>query len=82
MKIYKALFWITLITGFTIFSIGAYLKFTNQVSIGLTAGRLGNIQQGTITGFSGMLLGVLLILLSIWTYRIYREEKEKFDRME
>ncbi|PKV75945.1 hypothetical protein [Pontibacter ramchanderi] len=82
MKIYKALFWIALIVGITIFSIGAYLKFTNQASNGLTAGRFGDIHHERITGFSGMFLGVMFIVLSIWTYRMYKEEKEKFDKMD
>jgi len=82
MKVYKTLFWITFIAGLTIFSIGVYLKFANQSSDGLTAGRFGNIHHGMITGFSGMFLGVLILLLSIWTYRIYKEEKQKFDKME
>lgn len=82
MKVYNTLFRITLISGLTIFSIGVYLKFSNQSSDGLTAGRFGNIHHGMITGFSGMFLGILILLLSIWTYRIYKEEKEKFDKME
>lgn len=82
MKVYKTLFWITFIAGLTIFSIGVYLNFANQSSEGLTAGRLGNIHHGMITGFSGIFLGILVLLLSIWTYRIYRVEKQKFDKME
>lgn len=29
-----------------------------------------------------MFLGVMFIVLSIWTYRMYKEEKEKFDKMD
>lgn len=82
MKIYKTFFWITLIAGLVIFSIGAYLKFSNQFTEGLTAGRFGDIHHIVITGFSGMFLGILFLLLSIWAYRIYKGEKEKLDKME
>jgi uncharacterized membrane protein YqhA len=82
MKIYKALFWISLIAGFTIFSIGVYLQFTDQISHGLTAGRFGDIHHMMLSGFSGMLLGFLFLLFSILTYRLFKEEKEKFDKME
>lgn len=82
MKVYKILFWITLVAGLSIFSIGVYLKFADKFSDGFIAGRFGDINHGMITGFSGMLLGFLILLLSIWTYRIYKEEKEKFDKME
>jgi len=82
MKVYKTLFFITLIAGLSIFSIGVYLKFANLYSDGYTTGRLGNIHHGMITGFSGMFLGVLILLLSFWTYKIYKDEKKKFDEME
>jgi hypothetical protein len=82
LKVYKTLFWITFIAGLTIFSIGVYLKSDNQFSDGLTAGRYGNIHHGMITGFIGMFLGILILLLSIWTYRIFKKEKQKFDKME
>jgi len=82
MKVYKILHWITLIAGLTIFSIVMYLNFANQSSEGLTAGRFGNIHHGMITGFSGIFLGILILLLSIWTYRIYKVEKQKYDKAE
>ncbi len=82
MNINKTLFWITLISGLIIFLIGVFLKLYNQTSNGFTAGRYGDIHQGMVTGFSGIFLGILILLLSIWTYRNYKKEKEKFDKME
>lgn len=82
MRIYKTLFLITLFAGLIIMGIGIYLKIVNQYSDGYSTGRLGNIHYGMVNGFSGIFLGVLILLLSIWTYKIYRDEKDKFEKME
>lgn len=81
MKTYKTLLWISLITGLTIFFIGVYLQYINKFSDGFIAGRFG-VNYGMINGFSGMFLGVFILLLSIWIFKIYKDEKKKFDKME
>ncbi len=81
MRTYKTLFWISLIAGLTIFFIGVYLRYINKFSDGYTAGRL-SIHHGMINGFSGMFLGILILLLSLWTFKVYKDEKRKFDDME
>lgn len=82
MKIYKTLFWLSLIIGVIILSIGIYLLLTLQTSLGLTAGLLGNVNIGQVDGFSGIFLGVVILLLSVWLYKVYRDEKNRFDKYE
>lgn len=82
MKIYKTLFWLSLIIGVIILSIGIYLLLTLQISQGLTAGRFGDINAGQVDGFSGIFLGVLILLLSVWLNKVYRDEKKRFDKYE
>lgn len=82
MKIYKTLFWLSLIIGVIILSIGIYLLLTLQTSLGLTAGLLSNVNIGQVDGFSGIFLGVVILLLSVWLYKVYRDEKNRFDKYE
>jgi uncharacterized membrane protein YiaA len=81
MKLFKALFWITLVAGLTIFSIGVYLNFTNQSSESITTDKFGHVHHGVITGFSGMFVGVIILLLSVWTFWMYKVERKKFKKM-
>ncbi len=82
MKIYKMLFLINLFSGLIIFLIGVYLNYVNKYSKGNIAGRFGEIHYGMINGDIGMFLGVIILLLSIYTFNMYRDEKKKFDKME
>jgi hypothetical protein len=82
MRFYKILFVIILTTAILIFIIGLYL-IENQIrSTGFTANRIGEVFEGQITGFGGILIGLFLFVLSIMTYRMYKTEKKKFDEME
>jgi Ca2+/Na+ antiporter len=81
MKIYKSFFIITLFTGLIILAVGVYLKITNQFSAGLTSTKFSGTHYGAITGTSGIILGIFILLSSIWAYRMYKEEKKKFDKM-
>jgi hypothetical protein len=82
MKLNFTLLLITLFSGLAIFAIGLYLQLAHQSSEGLVAGRLGNINHGTMTGFSGLFIGSALLILSIWIYRNYKKEKKRFDQMD
>ena len=82
MRALKRLFWISFIVGSAIFLIGLYLKLANTYSDGYTAGRYGDILYGKITWFSGMFIGILILLMSIWVYQVYKIEKKKYDRMD
>ena len=81
MKFYKTLFIVTLFCGFVILSIGIYLQLLNQYVGGFTTGRYGIMHYSIVTGFSGIFIGVSLLVTSIWTYRMYCKEKKRFDRM-
>ena len=82
MKIYRTLFIITLLAGLIILLIGIFLQITNSMSDGYTSSRYGNINYGMINGFSGILLGILMLIISIWAYRISKNEKKRFDKMQ
>jgi len=82
MRAFKRFFWISFISGLAIFLIGLYLKVANTYSEGYTAGRFGYIHYGKITWFSGMFIGILILLMSFWAYTGYKTEKKKYDKME
>ena len=82
MKTSKFLFWLTLIIGLVIVLIGVYLKKTEQSSEGFTAGRLGNVHQGFLTGFSCFFLGIVILIISFFSYRQYKDDKKKYENME
>lgn len=82
MKIYKTLFWLTLICGLSILVIGVILQMTNKTSEGYVSGRFGDVYHGVINGYSAIFLGILILLLSLWTFKIHKDEKKKFDEME
>jgi len=82
LKALKRFFWISFIAGFTIFLNSLYLKVANTFSDGCIAGRYGDIRYGKITWYSGMFIGILILLLSFWAYRGFITEKKKYDKME
>jgi len=74
--------WILLISGILTLVVGVYL-FLNQIySIGYTSLRSGEIHEGELTGFGGIFLGILLLILSLYNHCIYKKEKKKFDELE
>ena len=81
MKSFKLLFFVTLFCGISILAIGLTLQYVKIFADGALAGRFGDLHYGRVTGFSGIFIGVLLLLASVLTYRMYREEKKKFDKM-
>jgi len=82
MKIYKVGTWISVISGILTLIVGVYLSLSNIISTGYTAGLSGNIHEGRLTGFSGIFLGILLLLLSVWAYYGYKEEKKRFEELD
>jgi len=82
LKIYRILFWLTLCSGLIILAIGVYLKMTNQLSNGIYTTRYGTLQQGSVSGFSAIILGIFLLLISIYVRICNKKEQDKFDKME
>ena len=81
MKSFKILFWITVISCIVVLTIGACLFYFDQTSSDYSAGLLGIIHFGTVTGPTCLFIGFLLFLLSFWTYNMYKEETRKFNKM-
>ena len=82
MRTYKMLFWITLISGIIILSIGIYLQSAKILSSHIFLSRFGEFYEGRITGFGGILIGIFVILLSIYIKKCAKEEKDKFDKLD
>ncbi|GEM_PF-3436016 len=74
-------FWVFLICGLVLFTIGIYLQISKKFSVEIVADRFGNISSRTIDGFSGIFVGVIILSLSVWIYFLYKEEKNKIDRL-
>ena len=82
MRIYKILFGIVLISGILVLISGIYLFVNFEKSVGYTSNRIGETTEGQLTGFSGIFIGILLLMLSIWTFNLYKTEKKKFDELD
>lgn len=82
MRMYKSLFFLVLTVGIIILMIGVYLTLEKIISSGYTAGRTGQVYYGQLTGFGGIFIGILLMLVSIWLNKLYKTEKKRFDEME
>lgn len=82
MKISKTLFWITLFGGIIVLGIGLYLQLSQTVSHELVFSRYGPPGEVRMTGFVGIFVGIGLLLLAIFNYIAYKDEKKKFERME
>lgn len=63
---------------------GAYFKISKHFVSGLIFRKNGTISAGTIDGNGTLVLGVMILLFSIWSYRNYktlkREEERKRNR--
>ena len=82
MRMYKSLFLLVLTVGIIILLIGVYLSLEMMSSGGYSAGRSGIAHYSQLTGFGGIFIGILLMLISIWLYKLYKTEKKIFDEME
>ena len=82
MKTYKILFGVVLISGILTLIAGIYLSVNQIMSIGYTSNRIGEITEGQFTGISGIFIGIFILMLSIWVYKMYKTEKKKFDELE
>lgn len=81
MKIYKTLFWVTFIGGLVILLIGVYLTLSKSVTQGFITGKYSGFHQSSLNGYSELLLGVIMLLFSLWAYKIYKSQKKKYDKM-
>jgi hypothetical protein len=59
---------------------GAYFKISEHFVSGLIFRKNGNISTGTIDGNGTLVLGVMILLFSIWMYRDYKIMKRENER--
>jgi len=81
MRMYKSPFSITLIAGIIILLIGIYLEAKNMYSGGYAAGRFGGLHYEKINVFSGIFIGILLLLLSIMFFGMSKAVKKRLDNI-
>ena len=82
MRTFYNIFLITFIGGIILIILGLFLKLSNQFSSGFIIGKYGVTHYGYINWFISIFLGIILLLMSIWTYNIHKADKKKFDEME
>jgi hypothetical protein len=68
--------------GIIFLLISAQLYYFNQSSSGFSMTRYGTSIGGSVTAISSFTMGVILIIYSIWSYRIYKRDKNKNDDVE
>lgn len=65
---------------------GAYFKISKHFASGLIFRKNGSVSSGTIDGNGTLVLGIMILLFSIWMYRDYkkvsRENKRKKSQEE
>lgn len=76
----KILYKLSFVAAIFILISGAYFKISNHFSSGLVFRKNGNISIGTIDGNGTLVLGVMILLFSIWSYRNYKTLKRKNER--
>ncbi len=59
---------------------GAYFKISKHFASGLIFRKNGNISTGTIDGNGTLVLGVMILLFSIWSYRNYKTLTRENER--
>lgn len=67
------------VIGIIIVIIGFYLRLTGKNSTGYSTTRYGGLTGGTISVNGFILIGVFVLLISFWTYRIYVSDKKKSE---
>ncbi len=83
MRQAKFTFWIVFICGIMVLLAGIFMKISNQVSTGYHYSRYtygDNTAYGqTIDGFSAIILGIFLLIVSAFCFYSYKKEKKKWD---
>lgn len=59
---------------------GAYFKISKHFVSGLVFRKNGNVSTETIDGNGTLVLGVMILLFSIWMYRDYKILKRENER--
>jgi len=80
MNTTKSFFIVAFIGGLINLLIAANLYFSNRMASGFSVGRFGGIQEGSISPTSAAVIGCALILTSIYTFFVYRKEKEEVKK--
>jgi uncharacterized membrane protein YczE len=84
MKIHKIHFWVTLTSGILILLIGIILSILEQSTGEFNYHNLGEtpffeIHYQVLTGFGAILIGLLLLIFSIFLYKSYKSEKKEYE---
>ena len=82
MRAFKQLFYLSLISGILIFSMGLFLKISNITSAGSGTNINGTVFHISMNGLGAIFIGLLILLFSILCYRMYKFERNKFNKME
>lgn len=59
---------------------GAYFKISKHFVSGLIFKKNGSVNTGTLDGNGTLVLGVMILLFSIWMYRDYKTLKKENER--
>jgi high-affinity nickel permease len=78
MKMLLGQFWVTLIAGIIILFIGLFYKYHELAVESSNLNEYGNIQSGTISGNSPIIIGILVLLTSMWIYKSYQKTEKEY----
>ena len=82
MRTMRNLFIINLLAGISVSAVGIIMILIGAVSTDIHSDRFGRISEGAITGPGALSIGIVLLLLSIVTYRWSKQEKKKIEKMD
>ena len=82
MKLSKSLYQIAFIAGILICAVGVFLQLTNQTSGGNSSQYDGTPLSQTLDGLSTIYLGVLIRLVALISWFMYRREKKNYQDLD
>ncbi len=82
MKTFKSLYITSFIGGLIILAIGIYLQISQSVAGGISYTIQGDSFQGTITGTSGIIMGIVILVFSGLFYSKYKMEKKRYEGLD
>jgi uncharacterized membrane protein len=81
MKLAKAAYQVSIISGILIIIAGIIMYFNNEYSQSYITFRFGGYGTGFITPIAAICIGSFLLLLSWFLYSSYKKEKKHYAKL-